>query len=425
MKILLIYPNQTKLEELSGWRYPNIHPRPRPIIQLGMLYLYSAIDKKHEIKFIDNNITKWSTQKLCNWCISESPDVIGFGGTLSEWPEASETARHIKDKNPQITVLYGGPNAAANPEKHVNYFDFVIRGYAENIINPLLNAIEQKSDIDIPGVCYKNHITSVNTDIDINTISRPDRNVINISDYRRSDASVCPTPVDVVVSSRGCPYDCRFCSSKYIWNRRCLLRDTDSLIDEIKWMIKTYGTKTIHFREDNFTINKRRLEEVCCELAKLNINWICQSWLGDLDRQYVRLMKESGCILTCCGFESANDSTLKYLRKRHTVNDILEIIDIFEAEQMNFSGGFMVGVLNEGEPEIANTLTLVKKLAKYPHSYIPRGAGRFVGFPISETYIEMVQNNLVAFDWQHGEILIPNTYHLDAHQVEDVIDRYW
>jgi radical SAM superfamily enzyme YgiQ (UPF0313 family) len=252
----------------------------------------------------------------------------------------------------------------------------------------------------------------------------PARNAVNLSSYKRKQFDLTP-PTDIVVASRGCPFNCSFCSSKSIWNRCYHLRTAEEVLDEIKWMIELYGTKSIHFREDNLVINQDFLEKLCKGLKELGIGWLCQARIDVLDKKMVRMMKDSGCKVICCGFESANDSTLEYIDKGFTFKKVCDTIKMFEEVGMQYSGGFMVGVLNEGEGEIKKTLEFVKRVSRFPYSLIPRGAGRFVGFPVSKTYNEMLEKNLVAYNWQDGELLIPNTYKLSAKQVEDCIERYW
>jgi radical SAM superfamily enzyme YgiQ (UPF0313 family) len=417
-----VYPNQTHLDELSSrWKYPNVRPRYNPIVQLGLSYLYSVTKKYHTAYYIDNNLRKLKDQALFQWIIDRRPEVVGFGGTLSEWPQASTVAAMLREKN--ITTIYGGSNATANPEKHVKYFDFVMRGYAEESFLGFLHGFRQH----VPGLCWSGHIVNPCLLLDSKTLNEtlPYRSRTLLNMYRRSDASICPSPVDVVMSSRGCPFACRFCSSKSIWGQRYLERDIDSVIDEVLYMKETHGTKTIHFREDNFTVNKKRLATLCAAMHATGLKWICQSRLKSLDKDTIHMMKSCGCVLVCIGFESANDFTLEYLNKGHTLADILRVVKILETEKLHYSGGLMAGVLNEGEDEIKNTLEFAKWLNKQSHSFVPRGAGRFVGFPVSETYHEMLNDGLVEYNWQDGELLIPNTRKLSAQQVEQCFDKWW
>jgi len=436
--VILIYPNQdyAAMAELHrAHRFPNINMRPRPMLNVGMLYIVAAIRDICNVQYIDNNIHKLSTADLVEYIEQQKPDIVGFGGTLTEWTQAKNIAIAIRESCPNTITAYGGPNASANPEKHVHYFDYVFRGWAEESFRQFILNYQQKKQLpNIDGVCFdpkfrhSGHvfIRHSATDIDVNQIRYPARNVVDLHSYKREQfPSVCKSPVDIVCASRGCPFSCKFCSSKSIWNQAYKMRDVYAVVEEVRMMQRLYGTKTVHFREDNLTANKTYLESICKGLEPLGIDWICQSRVNALDRDTIRMMKVTGCKVICCGFESANDETLAYIDKGFCFDDVVHTIDNLEREKMHYSGGFLVGVLNEGEEEIKRTLEFTRAVSQLNHSFVPRGAGRFVGWPTSETYKEIIDNGLVAYNWCDGEQLIPNTYKLIAKQVEDCMRRYW
>lgn len=425
MKIVLVYPNQTELDDLiERYRFLPGH-RPKPQIPLGILYLCSNL--KHEVAFIDNNIKRYSNEKLFSEITKNEPDIVGFGGTMMEWLQASKVSKMLQQVN--IPTVYGGPNATANSEKHINYFDYIIRGEGEVTLNELLDVLENGGNLNVKGLWFKigsKIIKNPDRDFlkDLDVLKYPARDIVNINDYDRSSSPFMDLgPSDIVISTRGCPYSCRFCSSKYFWKQTYRSRRVEEVIKEIKFMAKNYNTKTVHFREDIFTVNKKRVIEFCKQLKNIGMHWICQSRVDHVDEQLVKRMKESGCIGICFGFESFNNCTLKYLQKRTTLEQSIRAIDICERVGINWSGGFMVGVLNETEKDMHKTLTFVKKVRKYPHSRLPPGAQRFLGFPVSETYFEMIDKHLVDYNWQNGELLIPRTKFISARRVEKILYR--
>jgi radical SAM superfamily enzyme YgiQ (UPF0313 family) len=446
-KVILIYPNQVResfVELYQKHRFPNIGPRPNPMVSLGMLYIVAAIRDVCNVTYVDNNIQKLSTHDLTQYILKQKPDIVGFGGTLTEWPQASQVAASLKEQQPDICTIYGGPNASANPAKHVKYFDFVFRGWAEQSFRKFIldfadpNACPDAELID--GLCHHDIISPPALNINLDDVKYPARDCIDIGNYKRvqfpthptqccDGNGVCQPPTDVVVASRGCPHACSFCSSKSIWQQRHKTRPAASVADEIRMMQRLYGTRTIHFRGDNTTANATYLESLCKELKTLHestgLTWICQSRINVLDRPTIRMMKNAGCRVICAGFESANDETLQYIDKGFRFKDVVHAIENLEREKMFYSGGFIVGAPNEGEKEIERTLLFTRNVSQLPYSFIPRGAGRLVGWPVSEMYNEMLAKDLVEFDWQDGECLIPRTYKLSAKQVEQTIAKHW
>lgn len=427
MKVILVYPNQVPesfIPLARRHRFFNVKPRPFPMINLGMLYLYNAIKDICDVVYVDNNVHKLSTEDLTDWIKVQKPDVVGFGGTLSEWTQAKDISYALQNTN--IITVYGGANATANPQKHVQYFDFVLRGWAEDSFRQFLLGTSPKgyTFFNVPGLCWIDNISPTNLKCDINKLKYPARDMVDLNGYRRSQFGL-PEPCDIVVASRGCPFSCKFCSSKSIWNQKYIMREPEDVIWEVRYMMEVFGTKTIHFREDNLTVNKTWLEELCRGLKDLNVNWLCQSRVDCLDKKTILMMKDAGCKVICCGLESANDSTLEYIGKGFNFEQVCETINLLEECKMLWSGGLMVGLPNEGKDEILQTLSFARHISNWKHSRFPRGAGRFVGWPTSPLYDELLENDLVAYNWEDGEMLIPHTYKLKAHEVEEIIARNW
>jgi len=425
MKIVLVLPDQTKLDELKGWWYPPPAKRNRKMSlpSLGMLYLCAAVKADHDAVYIDNALERLSDEQLAAKIIGLQPDVVGFGGTNQEWPQASTVAALVKKACPSAITIYGGPNATARPEKHIHYFDYVFRGTAELTLKAFLDRLEQKqSPVGIDGLCAKTFDAIAAPAIiqDLDALPWPDRSRIDLNAYQRESHGM-PAPVDVVVTSRGCPYDCRFCSAQFIWNRRYLKRSAESVLDEIRFMTEAYGTRSLHFREDNLTVDRDRLRRLCEGLANMGLKWTCRSRINSLNEDIVRMMKDCGCTLISCGFESVNDATLKYLRKRQTAAQIFTIIDIFERVGMHYTGGFIVASPNETRQEIINTVRFAQELSTFPHSRIPPTPLRFVGIPASELYYKIIEDGLVEYDWQDGELLFPRTYAMSSAAIDDLL----
>lgn len=425
MKVVLVLPDQTKLEELKGWWYPPPSKRNgKPSLpSLGMLYLCAAIKSGHDAVYIDNSVHKLSDALLAEAILKHTPDAVGFGGTMQEWPQAAGVAALLKSIDPNLVTVYGGPNATARPEKHIHYFDFVFRGMAELSFKEFLDRLEGRQPLGaIAGLCSKTFdaIASPAVVEELDTLPWPDREKINLSHYQREFPNLC-APTDVLMTSRGCPFDCRFCSSQYIWNRRFLKHSVERVIEEIRFMKEEYGTRSIHFREDNLTVDKNRLVDLCGKLANLDLEWTCQSRVNSLTEDTVKMMKDAGCRLISCGFESINDSTLQYLRKRQTARQILNVIEIFERVGIHYTGAYIVATPNEGKQEIENTIRFALKVAKLPHSRTPDAVTRFVGIPVSELYFQIVKDGLVEYDWQQGELLFPRTYQMSSAAIDDLI----
>lgn len=378
--VILVQPDQLDVESLRpGWAKIVFNRRNKKCtIPVGLSLLLVNIKGAH---FIDNQIKRLSNEELAVHCLEHvgNDGIVGFGGTCFEWRQAADVSAILKIRAPNITTVYGGSNAKARPEKHKKYFDIVFNTGEEFLsyigLEPSLPVWPTYSDI--PKAISKNY--------DLKNI----------------------------FSGYGCSFDCRFCASKYINNRQVYFRPIDSVIDEI---IKLKHSLII-FREDNFTLNKPRLKAICSKLARLGIRWRCQSRVNSLDSETIKMMVGSGCIFVSCGFESGNDTTLKAINKGHTVDDIYRTVDLLNKYNLPYSGGFIVGLPNEGEKEIINTINFMRKI-KSSISSLDTNPVQFIGLPVSELYLEVQEKNLVEYNWHDGEVLFCGTEKLTCKEVE-------
>lgn len=425
MRLVLIDPKAVGLAEVhKRYRYVPVRAKPDPVLSLGMLSLCANI-KGHEVIYIDNQKKRMSTRKLFDHVLSLHPDLVGFGGTMVGWPEAARLSEELAWKG--VLTVYGGPNATVRPEKHVKYFNYVLRGAAEHSLSVLLGCI-QRCEVTlpkIPGICVRPKYISDAADVNLDELELPARAQIDMSSYRRQAIGFkMAAPMDVVHSTRGCPYSCKFCSSQFIWNRRYMKASAERVLAEVTLLKQQYGTRSINFREDNFTVDKARLEAICRGLGDMGMEWDCQSRADAIDEPTVSMMKRCGCKMISCGFESASDDTLERMNKGFSFDVIQKAIDIFERTGMLWSGNFIVGVPGDTESDVIKTVRYVKKLRKKKHALLARHPYRFVGIPVSEFYNTIISEELVEYGWKDGELLIAGTGALTAKQVEELIDRY-
>jgi len=423
VKFVMVNPTETELESLAPYRGGLAFYRDT-MIALGPICACSNITN-HDIKYIDNDVLNLDNHSLLNLILSHEPDVVGFSGCNSQWPQAMNIAKSLHTMG--IMTIYGGPNATYNPQKHVRYFDYVYRGMAEPYLQTILDKLSRDENIDdVPGICFLRDVGVVIKEpiltFDWAEYKRPDRSFVDMSLYPRAVKGL-ESPVDIVLSGQGCPFSCRFCGSAYLWKRRVNVLPVDTVISEIRYMMETYGTKTVHFREDNFNVNRSRLLEFCSKVKPLGVGWFCQSNVRSLDKDILQTMKESGMRSVAIGFESGSDSTLKFINKGYTVSDVRRVCkEVLDVGDIILVGAFMIGTPNETRDDILRTFDLAEEFSRI--SGIEKGGTRFCGWPVSELYYQIQKDDLVVFDWNEGECLIPRTYHLSNDEIVYLIDNY-
>ncbi|HPS19456.1 MAG TPA: radical SAM protein [Candidatus Omnitrophota bacterium] len=408
-KICLVYPDTMALPEFFN-AATNITSRSEKTLPpLGVLYIIG--NSAQNIDFIDNRVKRYTDEKLYD--ILKNYDVVGFSGTIFEIKQARSLSRKLMGIGK--TTLYGGPNATVNWGKYINDFNVIFRGAADLVFDKVL---ENLNDLAKFGFA-KHGLTYVNPEPfrveQLDALKYPAREKIDINEYRRKESAYLGDiyPVDTICSSRGCPFDCYFCSSCVIWGRQYICRSVDSVIGEISYMKRRYGTRGIYFREDNFTSNKARLLEFCKKIKDQNISWMCESRADTLDQDTVRQMAGAGCRAIWFGIESTDDVILRKIGKNITMKQIEKTLDICSREGIKTGGGFMMGFPFDDKHSIEENYRKSQKMNLDVKFY-----NRVWAVPDSAMYREIIEDKLDEYSFEN--IVLPATRYLRASEVNEI-----
>jgi len=402
MKILLVYPNSTPLP--SYFKYIIEDDIKDTIPPLGMLYLIS--NSQHEIDFLDNRLKKLSDTELFNYAVRY--DVIGFGGTIFESKQARTVSKRLMQAGK--TTIYGGPNATVNWNLYLGEFTIIARGEIEGWFDSLVTK-KFYNQFDLVGGSYVNR--EIFREFYLEWIKWPRRAIINLNDYRRKEKYVDESPIDTVVSSRGCPYNCYFCSSKIVWGRKYSFRDTSDVLSECKHLEKVYGSKAIYFREDNFTVNQKRLLELC---ENMPLPWMCES-RADLSEEQVKTMAQGKCKAIWFGIEVTENEDFNRINKNLNIETVRKTIELCNKYNIRTGGSFMLGYPFDDKAKIVKRIKDAKKLGLWNVYF-----NRVFSFPKSEMHTEIIDNNLDGYSIDG--IVIPSTYFLSMKEVNKLHFKY-
>jgi radical SAM superfamily enzyme YgiQ (UPF0313 family) len=167
-----------------------------------------------------------------------------------------------------------------------------------------------------------------------------------------------------LTTSRGCAYKCGYCSAASTWTRKVRTHSVDRAIAEIREIVEKYGTRTIYFWDDSFTVNRKRILELCQALldSKLDILWSCTTRVDLVDDDLLAAMKLAGCVRIDLGVESGSDRILKLIDKGITVEKIKWAVDLIHKHKIQISAFFMAGFPEETEEDLVQTRELMKSL---------------------------------------------------------------
>jgi radical SAM superfamily enzyme YgiQ (UPF0313 family) len=160
-----------------------------------------------------------------------------------------------------------------------------------------------------------------------------------------------------IMGSRGCPYDCAYCSSNQFWNRKVRFRSVSNIIREIKHLQERYHLTEFEFWDDSFTLNRKWTNDLCNSIMsqKLNISWWCNTRADLLEEKLLKMMKEAGCSAINIGVETGSPRTLSYLNRDLSLKDILNASRLFSKCHMDWYAYIMVGFPYETIEDIEQT----------------------------------------------------------------------
>src|SRR3989337_296108 len=343
-------------------RPPDLHVFARsPIPRLGTV-LMGTILKKHgyNVKSYIEVISELSELDVRDIL---SADCVGISCITSTAPRSYEIASNLKKLG--IPVFMGGPHVTYMTEEAMEHCDFVFRGEADETIVDFIKALEKGEGVEnIPGVSYKkdgkivsNRSVSFPKDLDI--LPAADFSIIKgLEENPYKKLAITP-----IMTSRGCPYDCSFCSVTQMFGHQYRMRSTEKVLEEVENAMRG-GAKWLFFYDDNFTANRKRTKELLHTMIerKLKPNWTAQVRVDVAkDHELMDLITKSGCHTVYIGFESINPETLKIYNKKQSVEDIEKCIRLLHKNGIRIHGMFVFGSDEDTTSTIQETVRFAKK----------------------------------------------------------------
>lgn len=372
-KVLLIYP--PIINQVDNIRISAFDKSTGSYPPLGLLYVATYMRKytDYDVEILDCFVNRMTFDEIKTKIKGIRPDLVGISVMTHLWLDALELAKIAKDLSPAIKTVVGGPHATIYPVSSLknNYIDYAICGEGEESLTKLVSAIfsgQSEEDISkIPGVASKLHLEShkTNNDIkaqkiaDLDEIPFPDRTIIDNSEYFSIFAQ--KGTFTTLMSSRGCPFKCIYCGERLGKNFRAV--SAEKLIEEIKESIKL-GVKNFFLHDDTFTVDKKRVKQICETLLKenLNITWEARSRVDCVDYELLKLMKQAGLSRISFGVESGNDKVLEKLRKGITLETVKKVFKWCKEFNIITFADFMIGSPGEGLKEIEDSIKFIKKI---------------------------------------------------------------
>jgi radical SAM superfamily enzyme YgiQ (UPF0313 family) len=367
MKIMLIHPGAILTPSGMQIEYKKV---PTNHLPLGILYLGQVLkDDGHKVILYDHYISQKPIKDVIDWIKRVNPDIIGFSVLSISIPTANVIAKEAKAWNPNLKIIYGGYIAtfcAPQILKACEYVDFCVRGEGELTIIELVDKLEKNNSVDeVLGISYRK---------DGELIENPDRPLIKdldtipIPDHKLlKQTYTLSGKISPIISSRGCPFACRFCSCQTFTNGTWRIRSIENVMAEVQYL-QTEGYNEIIFTDDCFIANQKRILKLCALLKreKFDLDWYATGHANRSDLNFLRTIVKAGCRTLIYGFESANQRILDYYNKKSTPEMALNAVKNAKKAGIEYIlGGFMIGAPIETMDEVLNTINFGLNLQKY------------------------------------------------------------
>jgi magnesium-protoporphyrin IX monomethyl ester (oxidative) cyclase len=336
-----------------------------------------------------------------------------------------ELCKLIKERFPTKFIILGGSHITAIPKYILKsqYVDFICLGEGETTILKLCQSLSKnnwRKDMrlsKIKGLGFKdkdsifiNHEIELLEDID--DLPYPDWDSIPIDNYfeaKQSHGSLTYNKWIVMLSSRGCPYQCTFCNTPYIWKRKWRPRNPIKIVDEIIYLRNKYGIKEIHFEDENMSTDLKRLEKFCDELIEKKVDILWQAANGirphKLNRRILSKMRESGCTNIILAPESGSQKILdEIINKSMNLDEIVDAFRYSIDANLRTMAYFIMGLPGETKKDLRKTLLFLMKLARIGVDEC--SIALFVPLPGSKLFYELCDKNRINLNNNFFESLI-------------------
>lgn len=396
MKVLLVRPPSFKM--------------PIIIPNLGLGYLAAVLRKNgHTVNILDCAKARMNHRKYRDYLVDEKPDIVGVQMYTCDFTSTKKCIDIAKALNSKILTIAGGPHPSGDPEgtMEIADLDYAFAGEAESGLPRLLQHVQSPNKIEIDSI--EGLIHRCNGEIKINKsgcIENPDD--IPFPSWDLIDPTTYPVaphgtfskslPVAPVITSRGCPFQCTYCGVRVNTGRTFRKRSIDNIIEEIKYLQKTYSIKEFHIEDDNFTLDKARVIAFCDKLKEENIklHWACTNGvrLDTLDKELLQNMESAGCYSLAAGIESGSPRIIDDMKRSETLDTMIGKINLIAREtKIRTTGFFMIGYPEETRNDIEKTIELALKLPLHRAQF-----SNFLPLPGTEIYDRLIRKGEIAPD---------------------------
>jgi len=340
MRVMLL--SLPGLEESDGILFP-----------LGIGYLVSSLKSHHEVQAYHFEKINSAKQEVKETLATFRPDVVGITCSTFNRGFVREMIGIIRGVNSDVKIVVGGVHASFCYDQMIKNYDadVVVIGEGEVTFPALCDALENKTPLKfVHGIAYKeNGLTLINSPRDV--IHNLDD--LPLPDYSYAKSLIERSGIGYIITSRGCPVRCTFCSTSSFWGQNVRINSVSRVVDEMEQLISQFKVSKIYFHDDTFNLGITRVKEICAEILKrgIKIEWGCACRVSPVSEEMLAIMVEAGCRHICWGIESGSAEMLRRIEKNISLSQIRNAFELSKKFSTVMSTGAFTMVGNPGESE--------------------------------------------------------------------------
>jgi anaerobic magnesium-protoporphyrin IX monomethyl ester cyclase len=387
MKVLLINPPQLF--------YPGSDP-PAGNLPLGLMYIAAVLDRAgYKAEILDAFMTDSSFLKVGDTLevgmpygkIREEirrrkPDIVGIASPFTCQAEnAIRVGNIVKDVDPNILTVVGGPHVTAVPVEFLEEaknIDVAVIGEGEHTILDIVRFCEGTKKISgVPGIAYRQHGVIKQNALrpfikDLDELPYPAYHLVDMEQYlnpKKIEYRSFKDRAISMITSRGCPFNCNFCSVHLHMGKRFRAHSVDYVMNHIEYVVNKFGVKTIFFEDDNLTFDLKRFEAICDRIIERGIrfNWETPNGIRAdyLTLSLLKKMKKSGCQSVFFGIESGDQCVLdKVIGKSLNLTKVVKVAKMCKDIGLSTAAFYIIGFPGETKENMLKTVELALRLKR-------------------------------------------------------------
>lgn len=361
--MILINSGSNRAQKLGGFsRYVPIG------VPIGVGYLAAYLIKHNKtVKILDGEVNDVTEDVIADYLKGLiRPYIFGISSLTAGIANAHRVAALLKKTYPESKVILGNMHPTVMTEEVLKdrNVDIVVRGEGEEVLNSLYERIKADKDYsDIKSISFYKNGKIVHNEI----APLPDLATVPRFPYHLFDEHSNKYNLGFITSSRGCPYNCIFCSQRNISGKKYRYFPPETVIQDLDELILKYKRTFITFVDDSFLTNKERVMQLCQCIREKDFHkkaiFDCQARGDTVDEEVLKELKGTGFRTIHFGIETASERLMKLIDKRETVQEIVDGIRLAKKIGFQVSGTFILGLPTETREEREAAYKLAKELS--------------------------------------------------------------